>query len=237
MEQNISLKEKLMNTLANLGQMMSSDRRVFFSIIGVGILVVVFIIIAVMSFSRSQSETTLTSQTPSVSTPTSRRVSSTVKQKIPATISLVLTNPKKAYKVNDLITFTIVGDTGGQQIRGYDAVFKFDPARVSFVSEKNLYPSFNYRRRIRNNWMIVTATQPLSSAKKSTFSKTPLMGMTFKALKPGAAYFPISYIPDSFSDSNLIDTKSNDMLLVVILTILVVILTMVVGMDNTCNSI
>ncbi len=213
MEQNnISLKQKLGNAFSNIKFMMQSDRRILVGVIGLGMLVVLFVIVTFFSLSRKQESTLVTTQTPSSSTAPSARKNITAKQKIQATLSLVLVDPKKVIKVNDLITFTIVGDSGGQQVRGYDAAFKFDPSIVSFVSEKNLYPSFDYQRRLRGNWVIVTSTQPLSSAKKAVFSKVPFMGITFKALKSGVAYFPMSYIPDSYNDSNLIDTASNDML-------------------------
>ncbi len=213
MEENISLQQKLGNAMTNIRMMMSSDKRVLFAMIGVGVLVLVFIVLAVMSFSSSSKSSTVTTQTPSgFSSLLHQRSSSVIKQKIPATLSLVLSDTKKVYKVGDTITFSIVGDSAGAQVKGYDAVFKFDSGKVQFVSEKNLYPLFPYRRRILGNWVIITGVQPFSKTTKNIFSKTPLMGITFKATAPGVAYFPVSYIPDSTNDSNLIDTASNDML-------------------------
>jgi len=212
MEENIPFKQKLINAAVNIRLMMQSDRRILFGVIGIGILVVVFIIIAFMSFSSSKKAALVTTQTPSNVTTTNRNTPSVAKQKISATLSLVLTEPKKVYKVHDLITFTIVGDSADQQVRGYDAAFKFDPTRVSFVSDKNLLPSLQYMRRIRGNWILITSTQPIGKTNAISFSKTKLTDITFKATAAGAAYFPMSYIPDSYNDSNLIDTASNDML-------------------------
>lgn len=212
MEENITFKQKLINAAANIRLMMQSDRRILFGVIGIGILVVIFVIVAFFSLSRKQESTLVTTQTPSSSTAPSARENITAKQKIPATLSLVLVDSKKVIKVNDLITFTIVGDSADQQVRGYDAVFKFDPTRVSFVSDKNLLPSLQYMRRIRGNWILITSTQPIGKTNAISFSKTKLTDITFKATAAGAAYFPMSYIPDSFNDSNLIDTSSNDML-------------------------
>lgn len=210
---NISLLEKLKNAIENIKQMMQSDKRVFFGVIGMGVLVLVFLIIVSISlfFSRKGISTTETPNT-AIAPNSNNSLIPTSKPKIPTYLSLVITNAPKTYKVNDTITFTVVGDSGGQQVRGYDAVFKYDPRKVSFVSEKNLYSPFAYRKRIRGDWVIVTGIQPQTSAKKTIFSKTPLMSVSFKAIAPGTAYFPLSYVPDSFNDSNLIDTNSNDML-------------------------
>jgi hypothetical protein len=212
-ENNPTIQQKIQNMLNNIQLMVRADRRLLFLIIGVTVLVLIFIVMMVISFSNSKKGmvTTETPNTTIVST-SKRSIIPTSKPKIPTSLSLVLVNPQKIYKVNDTITFTVVGDSEKQQLRGYDAVFKFDRRKVSFVNEKNLYPSFDYRRRIRGDWVIITSTESLSSAKKTIFSKTPLMRVSFKAVAPGIAYFPMSFIPDSFSDSNLIGIDSNDML-------------------------
>lgn len=215
MEENrtFSIREKLGNAFSNIQQAFVSDKKVTFVVIGVGILLVLFFVVLLVSFSRSKTlESLVTTQTPVTSSTQNSRKRMTSPPKLPATLTMVASGEKKNYKVGDLITFTIVGDSNGTQIRGYDAVFKFDSTKVSFVSEKNLYTAFTYQKRLRPDWVIITAAESISAIKKSVFYKTPLMGMTFKALAPGIAYFPFSYIPDSFNDSNLINTTSNDML-------------------------
>jgi hypothetical protein len=210
---NTTLVEKMKSAINNIRQMMLSDKRVFSVVAGITVLVVVFIILLSVSVFAPRKRTVTTDTPNTTVTQNSRRsIIPTSKPKIPTYLSLVLSNPQKTYKVNDTITFTIMGDSGGQQLRGYDAVFKFDRRKVSFINEKNLYPSFDYRRRIRGDWVIITSTESLSSKKKTAIFKTPLMKVSFKAVAPGTAYFPMSYIPDSFNDSNLIGINSNDML-------------------------
>lgn len=211
MEENTTIQKKIQNALVNLKQQMQADRRIFLGVIGVGVLVGIFLVVAVFSFSRKEDQELQIAETP-FSTGVSQKRRSSSKPKIPATLSLVAADPKKIYKVNDIITLTVIGDTGGQQIRGYDVGFKFDPTKVSFASEKNLLPKMQYIRRIRGKWVILTATQPLEATNSLTLSKTKLMEVTFKATASGNAYFPLSYIPDSFNDSNLISTSSNDIL-------------------------
>jgi len=215
MEENITIKQKLINAFVNIKALMQSDKRVFFGVLGIGLLVIVFIIVVVVSFSYSEKKNDLvTQQTPlSVLQQKQKKFPNPRKITRTATLSLVLKDPnKKTYRVGENIGLYIIGNTEGQAIRGYDAVFKFDPNKVSFGTQSDLFPSFQYMQRTRGNWILVTGTQPLDSKKTITLQSTKLLELTFTAKSIGNAFFPMSYISDSYGDSNLIDAQSNDIL-------------------------
>lgn len=213
---NTTLKQKLMNAFTNIKALMQSDKRIFFGVIGIGVLVIIFSFFVVTSLFRSSQidESLVTEQSPLPDSSTQKKNAEIKKKTVTdATLSLVLKDPnKKTYRVGETIGLYIVGNTQGKAIRGYDAVFKFEPSKVSFGTQKDLFPSFQYMRRTRGNWILVTGTQPLDSKKTISLQNTKLMELTFTAKSAGTASFPMSYIPNSYGDSNFIDAQSNDIL-------------------------
>jgi hypothetical protein len=209
-DQKLSVLQKITGIFGNIGAKMASDKRIAILLIGSIVLVIIFIFVAFSFFSKKANLIQTSSLPPDVEVPANRL--QITKKTIPAMLSLVLKNKKKSYKVNEEIVFYILADTGGQTIRGYDAVFKYDPQLVSFVSVKNLFSSFDYQQRMRGEWFMISGVQKLQSTASVVLKNTNLIELHFKVIQPGVAYFPLSFVDGRLSDSNLIDTKSNDIL-------------------------
>jgi hypothetical protein len=213
-DQKVTIQQKIANVAANIRMLMQSNPKVFFGILGCVVLSIVFIITGALFFSHQVSNDTTNALPPEVSTSGNSSLPSlpSFRKTTPAVLSLVLKDKKKSYHVNDQITLLLIGETNGQTIRGYDAVFKFDKNIVSYISSKNLFSSFAYQIRPTGNWLMVTGAQSMDSHTTKTFKNQNLMIIHFKAVKPGVAYFPMSFVEGRLSDSNLIDEKSHDIL-------------------------
>lgn len=213
MEPKLSLQDKIKNTFSHGKTIVQSDKRLLLLLIICIILLLLFFVAAIAYFSGKTTQTITTSQPPEVGAPSRQSFQpATAKKTIPTRLSLQVRGNKKSFHVGDEIVFLVVGDTGGQAIRGYDAVFRFDKNIVSYASEKDLFPTFAYVIRPRGSWIMISGEQKIESQKDTVLKNRNLMEIRFKAEKAGVAYFPMSFVVDRLSDSNLIDTKSNDIL-------------------------
>lgn len=195
-----------------IGLLFSSKKMAYITM-GTSLLTLLIIILIVGFFSQKPKEQSLvTSQTPQNTSDSNSFTSQVRKSQKETSLALVLTNPKKEIHVNDTIMFQLVGDSNGQAIRGIDAAFRFDSDRVSYITVKNLFPSFDFLHRRRGAWVIITGEQPLTATSVISLRKKSLTEYQFKAKKAGIAYFPLSFVYGRLSDSNMISDTSTDIL-------------------------
>ena len=212
MENNTSESMVTEDRLKSLIRLFYLDKKLVFIVSGLIMLLILFFLSMIFFFPKKPSQTSTVTLPDEVRLPKLSVTQPTLQQRLPATISLIPKGNKRSYHVNDDIVFALQADTNGQAVRGYDGVFKFDKNLVSYISVKDLFPKLSYDVRIRGNWFIATAQQPLNSAERITLQNKNLLEIHFKAVKPGIAFFPLSFVSGRLSDSNLINADSMDIL-------------------------
>jgi hypothetical protein len=156
---------------------------------------------AVMSVSRytKQRVPTITSQ-----------VSTAPKEPAGGTLTMRKQNDRAITAVGESFDVIVLGDSNKTPILGYDVVINFNKDSVAFKSMKNLDARFEVVETHSDGQLIITGTS-LQDTKSITLSDKPLFTLTFTAVKQGDARFKLSLSSKpSQSDSNMIDTKSND---------------------------
>jgi hypothetical protein len=120
-----------------------------------------------------------------------------------------------SFKVGEPVIVTVYADSDNNSVAGFDAVIQFDPALVSYISAKSLVADFQAPiARKDERKVTVFSFKKLDSEKPVVLSDTPVVELTFKAMKAGSAPFTFEFTPPSTKDTNLMDEQKrpNDLL-------------------------
>jgi len=123
---------------------------------------------------------------------------------------LELTNPET--KLAEPINLIVRGDSNKNSITGFDLILSFDQKQMKFVSQKNLNEEFEVFRTVKDDVVNITAIKKLNSNTSTVFDKTPLIELTFQPIKSGKSDFRFEFTPQSKTDSNMINDKSEEIL-------------------------
>jgi hypothetical protein len=127
--------------------------------------------------------------------------------------SLILTTPKIKYSQSEKIIITAVADSQNQFITGFDVLINFDPEFLSLTDKKSpALPNFDYFGSNQNGLLQTSAVQKTSIKQPQVFKNQKLFEFEFTAKKSGKTQIGIVYMPNSTSDSNLINNDSQDIL-------------------------
>lgn len=127
--------------------------------------------------------------------------------------SLILTTPKLKYSQSEKIIITAVADSQNKFITGFDVLIKFDPEFLSLTDKKSpALPNFDYFGSNENGLLQTSAVQKTSITAPQVFKNQKLFEFEFTAKKSGKTQINIVYMPNSTSDSNLINNNSQDIL-------------------------
>lgn len=142
-------------------------------------------------------------------------------------VSLPFTNPpvqnqfssmkiqasKTSFSLSEKIPVSVVASSDGKAITAFDTLIEYDPQFLT-LSQRKPPPlqDFNYFGKNSDTLISVSAVQKIDSTAQVKFDNTTLLEMEFTPKKQGKTVLKIIYMPNSTSDSNLIDNSSHDIL-------------------------
>lgn len=131
---------------------------------------------------------------------------------------MAVTSKKTTYVKGDIVTMTVTADSKGDSITGYDAVLRYDPTVLklnkvlSMVEGMDLYQTDIPAEVAGFNDLVITGIQSISQKDAYVFANTPLVEVSFSVLKAGDASVQMVYSPNHTTDSNLMNTQTQDIL-------------------------
>lgn len=132
---------------------------------------------------------------------------------IDTTSSMLITSPKTSYTLAEKIPVGVKASSSESLVTGFDVVIKYDPAFLT-LSKRNSPPltDFLYYGQNTDNLIQVSAVRKPNQNTLQTFNNSELFGFEFTPVKAGKTTLRIVYLPNSTSDSNILDNNSNDVL-------------------------
>ncbi|KXK11179.1 MAG: Cohesin domain protein [Microgenomates bacterium OLB23] len=125
---------------------------------------------------------------------------------------------KQSYRKGDIVTMTVTADSKGDKITGYDAVLRYDPSVLkvhnvlSLVEGMDIYQTDIPAEATGYNDLVVTGIQSISQPEPYVFAQSPLVEVSFSVLKAGNASVELVFSPNHTTDSNLMNTQTQDIL-------------------------
>lgn len=126
-------------------------------------------------------------------------------------LSLQLKNGSLTASAGESISVLVLAKSTDPVV-GFDAVLNFDPKVLSYTTAQNLVPEFQLVPTAKPGQVILTGTKKLSAKEAKVFNNTPVVEVSFKAVKSGQTRIEFEFAPGKTNDSNLMNTKSKDVL-------------------------
>ncbi len=117
-----------------------------------------------------------------------------------------------SYTIGQPITVQVYGDSADEEITGYDLVLQFDPKIVKYTANKAQFADFQSFVAQKEGAVSITAVKKLNAITPSVFKNSLVHEFTFQAVAPGNTSITFDYVPGSKKESNLMNTKSEDIL-------------------------
>ena len=194
-------------------QPVQSTSKVVF--LGIGsVIIIIVLIVLIVSFARNRVQRARHM----VSTGAEQ---SQLTDEITGRIGLSVKGSKDTFRRGDTVTLFVYADSQGQEITGYDAVLKYDPTQVTFVSVKSVIDGMDiYETEDEledgTSELIITGIQSLSQGDPFVFDNTALAEVTFTMADRGPLDIDVVYEPGSQRESNLITSSNQDILSTVV---------------------
>ncbi len=169
-------------------------------------LIAIFFLLVALGYFGSKTIQNLLNKTVPKSTPPDQT-------QIQTTSSMLITSPKTSYTLAEKIPVSIKASSSESLVTGFDAVIEYDPAFLA-ISKRNPPPlsDFLYYGQNTDNLIQVSAVRKPDQNTIQSFNDNELFSLEFAPLKAGKTTLKIVYLPNSTSDSNIIDSNSNDVL-------------------------
>lgn len=117
-----------------------------------------------------------------------------------------------AYKAGQPVTVQVYADSADEEITGYDLVLQFDQKIVKYTANRAQFADFQSFVAQKEGMVTITAVKKINATTPSVFKNSLIHEFTFQAVSPGNTSVTFDYVPGSKKDSNLINTKSEDIL-------------------------
>ncbi len=137
---------------------------------------------------------------------------------ITGTFGMVTKDGKTAYRKGDTMTVVVAADSKGDKITGYDAVLRYDPLLMtldkvtSLVEGMDLYQTETPSEEQGRTDLVVTGIQSVGQQDPFIFSNTALVEVSFVIKQASAAGVQLVFEPGQTTDSNLMNTQTQDIL-------------------------
>lgn len=127
--------------------------------------------------------------------------------------SMLITSAKSVYSISETIPISVKASSAGIAVTGFDTIIEYDPQFLT-ISKKDTPPlqDFLYYGQNTDKLIQVSAVRKPEGNSLQTFENTELFKIEFKPKKSGKTSLKIIYLPNSTSDSNLINGDSKDIL-------------------------
>lgn len=208
MDPNQAANTVVNNINQNVPQPASSSgkKKVFFILLGIGVLVLIGELIwAYMNFTNQSAPSTNQNvqNQPTINTTLSNGIIS-------------LTAPKTTLKVGEKLTVTINASSSGALTDGTDLIITYDPKILSIetvgedkkpIVVSDIYTEYPSNSLDPNNPGVITASG-ISSEQNGIPINGVFGSMIFTAKAPGKTTIGVQFDPTLTSESNIIETKS-----------------------------
>jgi len=114
-------------------------------------------------------------------------------------------------RVNNQTTISVIANSNGKPITGYDVIVTYDPAYLMFVNQTSINTTYTVYPKNEQGRVILTGTKGLNT-QSQIFSDSTLMDLQFRPLKSGNTTVNLEYVAGSKKDSNLVDDQNKDVL-------------------------
>ena len=137
---------------------------------------------------------------------------------VTGTMDVAQKTQKATFKRGETVSFIISADSKGDTITGYDAVLRYDPQLLTFskatslVEGMDLFQTDEPSEVSGKSELVVTAIQSISQKDPFIFSRTPLAEVSFVVKKAGTVPVEMVFAPGHTTDSNLMNTQTQDIL-------------------------
>lgn len=127
--------------------------------------------------------------------------------------SMQIQTNKAAYSLSEKVLIKVVANSAGEVVRAFDVLIEYDPEFLSLTNKKSpALSDFTYYGSNSAKLLQVSAVQKPESKTQQVFADTSLFELEFTPKKAGKTSFKIVFVPNSTTESNLINEKSNDIL-------------------------
>jgi hypothetical protein len=110
-----------------------------------------------------------------------------------------------AVSQNQPFTVTVRASSGGKDIAGYDVLLAIDPSQFEIQSIASELESFSILQFEKGTHVTVTGIKNLGQNEPTVFSETPILSVTLKPIKKGAATISVLLQQDK-EQTILVDT-------------------------------
>lgn len=128
------------------------------------------------------------------------------------TFTLSSKEQKTSYSVGETITIVVTADSNNKPITGYDVVLPYEESVLTYKGNSSLDARYQVFGNVKNGNVYITGVKKLSINEPVVFIATPLVEIHFLTEKAGSVTFAPSIVPQSKSDSNLIDDQNKEVL-------------------------
>jgi len=177
-------------------------RKIFLPVTG---LIVFLVIILLLLVFRSPGEKNSKRSAPSLMSTTASVVNR-------SGVLRLMAKDRPVTVVSEPIVLTLLADSAGAPITGYDLVLNYDSQTVVFKQADNLLTSFSIFKTDQPGRLTVTGYSKPDQQTKKVFKDSPLLKLTFEAKKIGQANFQIVWEKNKKTESNLINDQSEEVL-------------------------
>lgn len=127
--------------------------------------------------------------------------------------SMVIKTTKVSFTLSEKIPVSVAASSNGESITGFDTVIEYDPQFLT-ISEKKKPPldSFIYYGKNSESRVQVSAILKPDSTASQKFDNTTLFDVEFTPKKAGKTTLKVISMPNSTSESNLLNGESKDIL-------------------------
>lgn len=127
--------------------------------------------------------------------------------------SMKIQASKTSFAMSEKIPVSVVASSDGKAVTAFDTVIEYDPQFLTLTERKPPpLQDFSYFGKNSTTLISVSAVQKVDSTAQVKFDNTTLFELEFTPKKPGKTVLKIIYMPGSTSESNLIDSSSEDIL-------------------------
>ena len=99
--------------------------------------------------------------------------------------------PDGQMKVGDMVEISLLADSGGKNIVGYDVVIYYDPLAFNFLRGLSKLSDYNIFTYKKGRYFTITGLKNLQSAPSPMTKANKLAALTFEATKAGKFEFEL----------------------------------------------
>lgn len=132
---------------------------------------------------------------------------------VPSSVSMILKTDltNNQMKVGDIVELSLLADSNGKNIVGYDVIIYYDSLAFDFKRGLSSLPDYNIFTYKKGHYFTITGLKTLQSAPSPMTKNSKLATLTFEATKPGSFEFVLK--PSNNADKTDLITDKTEILM------------------------